>query len=91
VLQEQGGVELIIDDDGPGLPEGAKEAFIRRGRRLDESITGTGFGLAIAKDLVEAYDGKLVLARSDLGGLSVAVSLPARLVKDKQAAAGLPT
>ncbi|EJK86709.1 HAMP domain-containing histidine kinase [Agrobacterium sp. SHOUNA12C] len=91
VLEEHGGVELIIDDDGPGLPEGVKEAFIRRGRRLDESITGTGFGLAIAKDLVEAYDGKLVLTRSDLGGLSVTVSLPARLVKDRQAAAGLLT
>ncbi|ASW10114.1 sensor histidine kinase [Rhizobium sp. 11515TR] len=80
------GVELCIEDDGPGLPEDAEMAFIRRGRRLDESIAGTGFGLAIAKDLVEAYDGKLTLARSSLGGLSVTVNLPTRLVKDKQAA-----
>ncbi|OEC96329.1 HAMP domain-containing sensor histidine kinase [Rhizobium sp. YK2] len=80
------GVELCIEDDGPGLPEDAEMAFIRRGRRLDESIAGTGFGLAIAKDLVEAYDGKLTLARSSLGGLSVTVNLPARLVKDKQTA-----
>lgn len=78
------GVELCIEDDGPGLPEDAEMAFIRRGRRLDESIAGTGFGLAIAKDLVEAYDGKLTLARSSLGGLSVTVNLPTRLVKDKQ-------
>ncbi|TWB13457.1 signal transduction histidine kinase [Rhizobium sp. ERR 1071] len=80
------GVELCIEDDGPGLPEDAEMAFIRRGRRLDESIAGTGFGLAIAKDLVEAYDGKLTLARSSLGGLSVTVNLPTRLVKDKQTA-----
>ncbi len=80
------GVELCIEDDGPGLPEDAEMAFIRRGRRLDESIAGTGFGLAIAKDLVEAYDGKLTLARSNLGGLSVTVNLPTRLVKDRQAA-----
>jgi len=80
------GVRLLIEDDGPGLPEDAEIAFIRRGRRLDESIAGTGFGLAIAKDLVEAYDGKLTLARSDLGGLSVTVTLPARLVKDRQMA-----
>lgn len=85
-LPEPEGVELCIEDDGPGLPEDAEMAFIRRGRRLDESIAGTGFGLAIAKDLVEAYDGKLALARSSLGGLSVTVNLPARLVKDRQAA-----
>ena len=85
-LPELEGVELCIEDDGPGLPEDAEMAFIRRGRRLDESIAGTGFGLAIAKDLVEAYDGKLALARSSLGGLSVTVNLPARLVKDRQAA-----
>jgi signal transduction histidine kinase len=85
-VPEHEGVELRIEDDGPGLPEDAEMAFIRRGRRLDESIAGTGFGLAIAKDLVEAYDGKLTLARSSLGGLSVTVNLPERLVKDKQAA-----
>ncbi|AGB74151.1 MULTISPECIES: ATP-binding protein [Rhizobium] len=85
-LPELEGVELCIEDDGPGLPEDAEMAFIRRGRRLDESIAGTGFGLAIVKDLVEAYDGKLALARSSLGGLSVTVNLPVRLVKDKQAA-----
>ncbi|MFB2563094.1 ATP-binding protein [Rhizobium sp. IMFF44] len=84
--QSPEGVELYIEDDGPGLPEDAEMAFIRRGRRLDESIAGTGFGLAIAKDLVEAYDGKLTLARSSLGGLSVTVNLPTRLVKDRQAA-----
>ncbi|MBB3610719.1 HAMP domain-containing sensor histidine kinase [Rhizobium sp. BK602] len=80
------GVQLLIEDDGPGLPEDTEKAFIRRGRRLDESIAGTGFGLAIAKDLVEAYDGQMTLARSALGGLSVTVNLPARLVKDRQAA-----
>jgi len=85
-LPEHEGVELCIEDDGPGLPEDAEMAFIRRGRRLDESIAGTGFGLAIAKDLVEAYDGKLMLARSSFGGLSVTVNLPVRLVKDRQAA-----
>ncbi|WP_168879937.1 sensor histidine kinase [Rhizobium sp. P28RR-XV] len=86
LLPELEGVKLLIEDDGPGLPEDAEIAFIRRGRRLDESIAGTGFGLAIAKDLVEAYDGRLTLARSNLGGLSVTVSLPARLVKDRQMA-----
>ncbi|AYG70016.1 MULTISPECIES: HAMP domain-containing sensor histidine kinase [unclassified Rhizobium] len=86
LLPELEGVKLLIEDDGPGLPEDAEIAFIRRGRRLDESIAGTGFGLAIAKDLVEAYDGKLTLTRSNLGGLSVTVTLPARLIKERQMA-----
>ncbi len=67
---------LIIEDDGPGLP--ADEALrIERGRRWDESRPGTGFGLAIARDLVEAYRGNIGFSKSaQLGGLSVAMTLP---------------
>ena len=48
-----------------------------RGRRLDEAKSGSGFGLAIVKDLVEAYRGSLAFSRGPLGGLSVTVSIPA--------------
>ncbi|GAA4327671.1 HAMP domain-containing sensor histidine kinase [Pigmentiphaga soli] len=67
---------LTIEDDGPGLPDDVA-VRIERGRRWDESRPGSGFGLAIARDLAEAYQGSLGFSRSPLGGLAVAVSLPA--------------
>jgi len=73
---------LVIEDDGPGLPE--DEALrIERGRRWDESRPGTGFGLAIARDLVEAYRGVMGFSRSpDLGGLRVSITLPGQKRKE---------
>ena len=71
------GLEIVVDDDGPGLPEGSGEEAFRRGRRLDESVAGSGLGLAIVRDLVELYGGRIALARSPLGGLRVALALPA--------------
>jgi signal transduction histidine kinase len=66
---------LIVEDDGPGMsPEETEQ--IERGRRWDETTPGTGFGLAITRDLIDAYRGTLRLDRSELGGLRVAVTLP---------------
>lgn len=67
---------ITIEDDGPGLSE-EQSAQIARGRRWDETQAGTGFGLAIARDLVEAYRGSLALDRSELGGLRITLTFPA--------------
>jgi signal transduction histidine kinase len=66
---------LVIEDDGPGIPEDKAREALKRGRRLDESKPGTGLGLSIVADLVAEYDGRLRLERSDLGGLKVVVEL----------------
>lgn len=71
-----GGIRISVEDDGPGLPADDHGFEIERGRRLDEQVEGSGFGLAIVKDLVEAYGGDLTLGRSPLGGLKVDVTLP---------------
>ena len=75
------GIELTIEDDGPGIAEADRAEALRSGGRLDTSKPGTGLGLAIAIDLLRAYGASLELASSKtLGGLAVRVSLPTRLV-----------
>jgi signal transduction histidine kinase len=72
-------VQLIIEDDGPGVADDAHAALVRRGHRLDESVPGHGLGLAIVADILAEYAGVLRLERgSDLGGLRVSASLPAQ-------------
>jgi signal transduction histidine kinase len=70
-------IELTIEDDGPGLSGQQTIDVMRPGYRLDESASGYGFGLPITRELAELYGGSVELARSDLGGLQAAVSLPA--------------
>lgn len=73
-----GMLTLQIEDDGPGMSL-EQAAQIARGRRWDETQPGTGFGLAITRDLAEAYHGALELGRSQLGGLSAVVTIPIAL------------
>jgi len=75
------GVEIMIDDDGPGIPEDRYEdAFIPFGR-LDEGRNqnhkGVGLGLAIARDIVRGHGGDVTLDRSPMGGLRAVARLPA--------------
>lgn len=70
--------ELTVDDDGPGLSAAERAAVPGRGTRLDERTDGHGLGLAIVRDLVEAYDGTLLLEQAGTGGLRVRVTLPYR-------------
>ncbi len=67
---------VLIEDDGPGIPEARWPEVLERGKRLDESKPGSGLGLSIALDLAEAYGGRLTLAHSALGGLCVRLELP---------------
>ena len=67
-----GGVEITVDDDGPGIPEAQYEEAFKPLSRLDESrnqnVQGVGLGLAIARDVARSHGGEIVLARSPLGG-----------------------
>jgi signal transduction histidine kinase len=70
-------VELLIEDDGMGIPEAERIRIFDRGVRLDSGKPGTGLGLAIVRDVAEIYEGGVVLEESeDLGGLMVRLKLP---------------
>lgn len=66
---------ILIEDDGPGIPEDKAREALQRGKRLDETTPGTGLGLAIVADLVSEYGGVLKLEKSELGGLKAVVEL----------------
>src|SRR3546814_20447708 len=70
-------VELVVEDDGTGIPERDRIRIFDRGARLDSGKPGTGLGLAIVRDVAEIYDGSVALEESeDLGGLLARLSLP---------------
>ena len=70
-------MDIVIEDDGPGIPDDRFEEALGRGRRLDEATPGSGLGLSIVLELAELYQGSLILGASELGGLRAQLSLPA--------------
>lgn len=71
-----GRMQLLIDDDGPGLAPEAVEEVLKRGRRLDETTPGSGLGLSIVVDLARLYGGELALEAAPQGGLRARLTLP---------------
>jgi signal transduction histidine kinase len=80
-LTEREAVELLVDDDGPGIPVDDRQRVFERFVRLDEARRqtegGTGLGLAIAHDIVVAHGGAIAIADAPIGGARVLVTLPA--------------
>ncbi len=67
--QHRPGLELAVEDDGPGVPSESMEWMMQRGVRGDERVKGHGIGLAIVQDIVRAYRAELrVESSAELGG-----------------------
>jgi len=66
---------ITIDDDGPGLDPTMRDAVLQRGVRADEAAPGSGFGLAIVRDLVELYGGSIALEQASASGVRAALRL----------------
>ena len=78
--RDQRFLTVHVDDDGPGIPSGAREDVFRPFYRLDEARNidegGTGLGLAIARDIARSHGGDVLLGESPMGGLRASVRVP---------------
>jgi two-component system sensor histidine kinase KdpD len=70
--------EIVVEDNGPGLPAGKEEAlFAKFARgRSESTISGVGLGLSIVKAIIEAHDGTIRAEKSELGGARFVLTLP---------------
>jgi len=80
IAAQGGGVELSVDDSGPGLPEQERGRVLDRFYRSGEpQAPGSGLGLAIVKSIADLHGATVALAASpSLGGLRVLVRFPAK-------------
>jgi len=71
---------ILVDDNGPGIPESEYQNVIKPFYRIDKSRgqnkSGVGLGLSIANDIIRSHGGQISLDKSPLNGLRVTISLP---------------
>ena len=71
---------LLIDDDGPGIPENEYENVFKPFYKIDKSRSETkssvGLGMSIASDIIQSHGGNIRLEKSILNGLQVRITLP---------------
>ena len=59
---------IQIEDDGPGVPDNRRQQILQRGVRIDTLKPGQGIGLAVVCDILESYEGQMLIDVSELGG-----------------------
>nr|WP_218171340.1 ATP-binding protein [Pseudomonas gingeri] len=70
------GIEVYVEDDGPGVPPDQRARVLQRGERLDRQHPGQGIGLAVVQDIIQSYDAEMTLGDSTLGGASFRIHFP---------------
>jgi signal transduction histidine kinase len=72
LYETDGRSELVVPDDGPGIPVEQREAVFQRFTRLDNARSreagGAGLGLAIVHDIVVRHGGSISIGASEAGG-----------------------
>lgn len=82
--RRRGRIILEIADDGPGIAATGRERILERGVHTGDPESETGLGLAIAREIAEAYGGTLELAEAAAGGLLVRIDLPGAETEKKK-------
>ena len=77
-------IQILIEDDGPGINEKDYEQATKPFQRLDlarnQNISGSGLGLSISQDITNNHGGQMKLSKSHLGGLKVSLEFPRNIV-----------
>ena len=80
IEKEKSNIIILVEDDGPGIPETEYENIIKPFYKIDksrsESKSSVGLGLAISSDIIKSHGGDIKFDKSKLGGLKVMISLP---------------
>ena len=80
LTQNDASIIIDIEDDGPGIAEEDRKLAFQPFQRLDgarnQNIEGVGLGLAITRDIIQSYGGRLTLEDSDMGGVKACIRLP---------------
>jgi signal transduction histidine kinase len=74
ITADDSGPSLVVEDDGKGIAPTQLLRVLERGTRLDERGGAAGLGLAIVQDVLDAYEWKLELSNSELGGLKATIA-----------------
>ena len=77
LLEENGSkrLKIVVDDDGPGIPENQRNRILQRGKQANPEIDGQGLGLDMVLETVALYSGSLKLLDNDWGGSRIEVVL----------------
>jgi len=71
-----GEVAIVIEDDGPGVPDDMVDLVMQRGARADTTVPGHGIGLSAVAEIVNIYQGIISIGRSSYGGAAITLRLP---------------
>lgn len=69
--------EIVVDDDGDGIPPQERERVFERFYRRANDGTGTGLGLAIVRWIARAHDGAVTVGEAPAGGARFIAAIPA--------------
>ena len=71
-----GGLDISVEDTGPGIPADKAEVVFEQFTKLDEFSQGTGMGLTLCRTLIEKLNGRIYVDTSYTGGCRIKIELP---------------